>query len=68
MSDESPLHSALHASLGLTDQELRLELSEAGLNPDDEHQAIRVMFSRAVERAASQPETQRRIIELLQRF
>lgn len=68
MSEELASQSALHASLGLTDQELRLELSEAGLNPDVEHQALRVMFLLAVERAITQPEPRRRIIELLQRF
>lgn len=68
MSKESASQSALHASLGLTNQELRLELSEAGLNPDVEHQALRVMFLLAIERAITQPEPQRRIIELLQRF
>lgn len=66
-TQKPPFDSALHESLGMTDQDLRRELTQEGLDPAIECQAIRFMVLHNIDRATRRPEQERRIAELLSR-
>jgi len=61
MNQERKYESALHEALGMTDDEIRAELIEQGLDPASEAQALRSMVQRLVAKHHSRDAVERRL-------